>query len=138
MPKTLWKSLFVAALLNSCATTIPDITVCAPVEGIAGVAALCRKTNSDRKWRLSIEEWFDFIYAQDERSDPKNPGKKLPAKGAALAVSSEDYMRNDLAIAQLCVTGKCSYEQENQLKAVTGRVQGLIQDTMPVINEGDK
>lgn len=138
MLKKIWKSLFVAALLHSCAVKVPNIRVCAPVEGVPGVAALCRATNTDQKWRLNIDEWFDFLYAQGERPNPKKPGEKLPAKGPALAVSSEDWQLNETAIGQLCVDGKCNYDQQQLFNKVTGRIEGLIEDTSPQVKEEGK
>lgn len=147
MPKKIWKNLFVAALLSSCAVKVPNIRVAAAVEDIPGIAALQRATNTDEKRRMDIDDWFDFLYAQVERPDRHDPDCSidpngvncswLPAKGPALCVSSEDWQKNETAIAQLCVEGKCSYDQQKTFTEVTGRVQGLISDTMPVIKEGE-
>jgi hypothetical protein len=122
MRKMIWANFFIAALLlSSCATTVPDIRACSGIEGVPGVSALCRYTNSDKKERLTLDEWLEFLYAQPERPDPKNPGKMLPAKGPAIAVSSDDYRRNDTAMAALCAKGKCTYEQKKALE----RMQAL-------------
>ncbi len=36
-------------------------------------------------------------------------------KGPAMCMSSIDYARNETAIAQLCIKGKCTYEQQEAL-----------------------
>lgn len=120
-----WKLLFVAALLSSCTVKIPDNEVCSGTEGFAGVAALCRQTNSEGKRRLNLDQWLDFLYAREERPDPKNPGQKLPAKGPAICISSEDYRKNETAIAQLCVKVNCNYEIKKQIAEISGRVEAL-------------
>ena len=99
------------ALLTSCAVNIPNIRAVAPVEGIPGIAAIAQETNTDKTTRLTIDEWLDFLYAQLERPDPKDPTNTLPEKGPAICMSSEDWAKNETAIAQLCVKGKCTYEQ---------------------------
>lgn len=96
----------------SCSTLIPNIQPCAPTGDIAGVAALCQNTNNDGHRRMNLDQWIDFLYAQPERPDPDHPGKTLPAKGPAIALSSEDWARNETAIAQLCIHGKCTYEEK--------------------------
>lgn len=126
--KRLWKSLFVAALSLSGCTTIPDIEVCTPTDQFPGVAALCRNTNSDHKRRLSPGEFFDFIYAQKERPDPKNPSKKLPEKGPAIFISSEDYRRNDTALGQLCTHAPCSYEVKKSIEKASTQVNTLLNE----------
>lgn len=126
MLKKLCIILFAAALLSSCATVVPDIEAVSPVNGVPGVAALAQHTNSDNHRRLDINELLDFLYAQDERPDPKHPGKRLPKKGPAVCVSSVDWQRNETAIAQLCVKGKCTYEQ----KKVLARMQAFRRKAM--------
>lgn len=116
MQKIVWLALLGAALLHSCATTIPDLEACAGVSEFAGVGALCQRTNTDAKRRLTVPEWLEFLYAAPERPDPKNPGKMLPAKGPAVCMPSDDYRRNETAIAQLCAKGQCSYEQKKALE----------------------
>lgn len=106
---------FAAALsLSSCATTIPNIEAVSPIEipGLPQVAASGQFTNSDDQRLLNHDAWFDFLYAQPERPDPAHPGQTLPAKGPAVCVSSIDWAKNETAIAQLCIHGKCSYEQK--------------------------
>ncbi len=104
-----------AALFHSCATTIPSIEACAPTGDGLEVAALCQDTNDDGHRRMNLNQWFDFIYAQPERPDPDHPGQMLPAKGPAIAVSSEDWAANEAAIAQLCIRGKCTYAQKRSV-----------------------
>ena len=138
--KKLWKSLSVAALLSSCATTIPDVEVASGVQGYAavGVAALARNTNSDNKRRMDVQEWLDFLYAQPKRPDWRDkdclvdPQSKnctwLPEKGPAVCMSSEDYQRNDAAIAQICVNAPCSYELKKNIEEARTRVNLLIKE----------
>lgn len=123
--KSLWLVISAAALCNSCSTVIPNIEAVSPTGGVAGVAALGQNTNNDGHRRLSLDEWFDFLYAQPERPDPKHPGGKLPAKGPAVCVSSPDWGRNETAIAQLCIHGKCTYE-EQQAVARELRFRGRV------------
>ena len=131
-PNLPWKSLFAAVLLLSgCATTVPDIEVCAGVTDIPGIAATCRNTNSDAKRRLTLDEWIDFLYAQPERPDPKNPGKKLPEKGPTIAISSDDYMKNDIALGKLCTKVPCKYEQKKEIAEATDRIKAVIKEATP-------
>lgn len=125
MPSVQWSVLLsVAQLLSGCATVVPNILACSGVEGIPGIAALCRRTNTDEKQRISLETWLEFLYAQEARPDPKNPGKMLPPKGPAVCVSAYDYQRNDTAISQLCAKGKCTFEQKKAYE----RIKGLVDD----------
>lgn len=105
-------SLLASALLSGCATLVPNVEPCSPTGDIAGVAALCQDTNDDAHRRMSLDAWFDFLYAQPERPDPAHPGETLPAKGPAVCLSSDDWRKNETAIAQLCIHGKCTYEQK--------------------------
>ena len=127
-----WKKWFttscVAALLSSCATTIPDIEVCVPTEDFPGIAALCQNTNSDSHRRLTPPQFIDFLYAQPERPDPENPGKKLPEKGPAMFVSSRDYASNEGALAKLCQKAPCSYEQKKDIEEAQARVRKLMKE----------
>jgi hypothetical protein len=116
-----WKVLFVAALLSSCTVRIPDNEVCSGTEGFAGVAALCRQTNSDSKRRLNTDQWLDFLYARED--DPNT--KADESKGPAICISSEDYRKNETAIAQLCVKTNCTYEVKKQIAEISGRVEAL-------------
>jgi hypothetical protein len=106
--------LFAAVLSSSCGTVIPNIEAVSPIEikELPNVAASGQWTNTDQQRLLDHDEWFDFLYAQPERPDPKNPGKSLPAKGPAVCVSSEHWAKNETAIAQLCIHGKCTYDQQ--------------------------
>lgn len=126
--KLLLKISCAAALLSSCATTIPDIEVCVPTDAFPGVAALCQHTNSDRHRRLTPPELVDMIYARPAIPDPRNPGKMLPEKGPAMIVSSEDYAKNDAALAKLCVKAPCSYEVKKEFEDAQMRMKNLIKE----------
>ena len=104
--------------LVSCATVISDIEAVSPISGIPGVAALAQRTNTDVSRRLTMQEWLDFLYA--------DPATK---KGPAICVSSEDWRLNETAIADLCLRGFCTYEQEQMVKRMNGfrsEVQEMI------------
>jgi len=120
-----WLALLGAALLlSACSTTVPDIEACSGVEGFPGVAALCQSSNTDKRRRLTAAQWLDFLYTQAPRPDLKNPGKTLPAKGPAVCVSSDDWRKNETAIAELCAKGHCTYEQKKALE----RMQNFVSD----------
>lgn len=95
---------------------IPNIEAVSPIQGTDGVAAFGQYTNTDVHRNLTVDEFFDFLYAQPERPDPFHPGQVLPAKGPAVCMSSVDWASNETALAQLCIQGKCSYEQKKALE----------------------
>lgn len=100
---------------------MPNVKTASGTLGHPSVAAIATWSNSGVQERLSWDEWYDFLYAQPERPDPKDPDckidpnsskcSKLPEKGPAVCMSSEDYRKNDTAMADLCLKGKCTYEQ---------------------------
>ena len=119
--RLLWLALFAVGLLvSACSTVIPAIEAVSPVSGYPGVAALGQNTNDDGHRRLTTAEWVDFLYARGEIPNPKDPTKKLPAKGPAVCVSSDDWRKNETAIAQFCENGKCTYEQKKALVRMQG------------------
>lgn len=114
-PKKLWLLFSAAAQLTSCSTLIPNIEPCSPTGGVAGVAALCQNTNNDGHRRMDLNHFSDFLFAQPERPDPDHPGQTLPAKGPAVCLSSIHWSENETAIAQLCIRGKCTYEDQQSV-----------------------
>jgi hypothetical protein len=122
MPKKLLLLSFAAALFVSCAVKIPNVKPTVGTLEFPGVGAIETESNTGKQRRLTVAEWIDFLYAQPERPDPKNPGKMLPAKGPAVCVSSIDYQKNDTALAQLCVKAKCTYEVENEINRIRSNI----------------
>src|SRR5689334_11961796 len=94
--------LSLSALLLSCAgVEIPNTRVCV-VAGKLSAGGDCAYTGSATTEQMSFEEFVDFLEAREERPDPKDPAKRLPAKGAALCQSSEDWTRAKTALEQAC------------------------------------
>lgn len=119
--KKLCTILFVAVLFSSCSTTIPNIEVCSPIEGVPNVSAICQNSNTDDSRELGLTDWFEFLYAQQERENK-------PAKGPAVCMSSIDYQKNDAAIAALCQKGRCTYSQKKAIERIRGMVKKMSPD----------
>ena len=118
-----WLSILVGiALLCSCKQKepAPDIQVCAGVFPITlEVAALCSWSNHVEKTRKNLDQWTEFLSAMPERPDPKRPGVILPAKGPAIAMSSEHFEKITALVDKLCYKYKaCSFEQEAMLASL--------------------
>ncbi len=117
---------FVLLSTAGCSTQIPNTRVCG-VAGIFQAGAECVWTLSDDKESLDAEAFVDFLEPQGPRPDPKNPGLTLPARGAALCTSEEDYTKTKTVLEQLCerAGARCTREMRHQMEQVSRRVESL-------------
>jgi hypothetical protein len=108
-----------SALAVSACVTVPNTKVCS-VAGVISAGGICAETLTSRTSDLTMDEFLDFLEAQPERPDPKDPSKKLPAHGAAVCQSSEDWNKQKTALEQACreLGKRCSYEIRRALAAI--------------------
>ncbi len=116
-------NLLVLALLSSC-ITIKDARLCS-VAGVTSAGAICAHTNNDLTEDLTLAELLDMLEAQPERECVPVKGMnvckeiqigdkiKLPARGAALIISSEDWAEKKTEMEITCrkMGNKCKYER---------------------------
>jgi hypothetical protein len=97
--------------------------------------AICAETLTGNTRSMSLDEYIDFLEPQLERQDPKNPGKKLPARAGAMCQSSDDWNAQKTALEQACrKLGKsCTYEARKALQ----KLGVNIEDLPPEQEEGD-
>jgi len=76
---------------------------------------------------MNLDEFIDFLEPQEERPDPKNPGKTLPARGAALCQSASDWnkMKTDLETACKMLGNRCTYEIVEMIETLKSSIDGL-------------
>lgn len=100
--KKLWLSTFV--LVSGCAVTIPDVELCS---SIGSRGAICQNTNSENKRRMSFDQWYDFLEADQD-------------KGPALCLSSTDFTALKTSIQTLCKNAgrRCTYEQKKTIERI--------------------
>lgn len=113
-------------LLASCAT-IPNSIVCTPA-GLVTLGGICGETQTSKTWDLTFEEFIYFLEAQAEHPDPNEPTHTVPAKGAAMCQSSEDYQKQKTALETACrlLGPRCSYEIKKQIKTMQANIDRLL------------
>lgn len=102
----IWTSflgLFVLITLSSCKlpTEVPNTTKCA-VAGTLLAGMNCAETQTDKTKMLNFSEAVEFLEPRPERIDPKDPSKKIPAKGPAVCQSLDDETKEMIAMEQMC------------------------------------
>ncbi len=109
MRKLLWLSSLILAA-SGC-VTVSNTRVCS-VAGQAQYGAICAETLTSKTYDLTFDQLIDMLEAQPERPDPDHPGQVLPAHGAAIIQSSEDWGKNKTALEEACreLGARCSYE----------------------------
>lgn len=67
---------------------------------------------------MTMDQFLDFLESVPERPDPTNPGKTLPAHGAALCMSVEDWniMKTELEEACRQMGSHCSFAIQETLR----------------------
>lgn len=116
--------LSLSLLLVSCAVKVPDVKACATA-GVFSAGADCVTTISGKHEELSFDQWLEFLEPQPEKNLPD--GKKVPERGAAVCVSSDDWTALKTAIMKLCekVGSWCKKEEQEKIEAVSANVEGL-------------
>lgn len=116
--------LFVLTALSftGCVTgsvSIPNGTACS-LAGKWEAGAFCAETITGIKSELTLDEYLDFLTPQDERPDPLDPTKTLPARAGAVCQSTFDWGRQKTALEQACrILGKrCPYELHQTIKTM--------------------
>jgi hypothetical protein len=110
-------------LVATSCVTIKEGTACA-VAGKLSAGGICSHLISDKTGHLSFSEMIDFLEAQPERTCVPVPGMsvcaddqsmgiavKLSARGAALAMSADDWgtMKTELEVACRMLGKRCTY-----------------------------
>jgi hypothetical protein len=105
--------------LNSC-VKIPNLKVCS-VAGTMSAGSICADTLRPNTYDMTLEETIEFLEAQPERPDPTNPNNKLPARGAAIFMSADDWNRMKTALDEACreLGSHCTPEIENAVRFQT-------------------
>ncbi len=98
-----WSSFgFVLLLSSACSTiSIPDSRVCA-VSGVFAAGADCATILSGQVSQMTVSEFLDFLEPLPEHPDPNDPTKMIPARGAAICQSAEDWNLQKTALEQAC------------------------------------
>jgi len=67
-----------------------------------------------------MDQYIEFLEPQEERPDPQDPSKVLPARGGAICTSSEDYFKRKLALEEACrILGKrCKKEIQDAISSM--------------------
>ena len=106
-------------VLASCSITIPNTRVGA-TSGMMTAGADCAWTLSDETSELNLDEWIAFL-------EPQEGSGAVPARGAAICQSAEDWNRQKTALEQACrKLGRwCTMEVKAKVEEVTTRVDTL-------------
>lgn len=85
---------------------INDKTVCAASGDVSSGATCTHLISSDHSF-LTFDEFLDFLSAR-----PESPDHTIPAKGAAMCMSANDWGKMKLELETACrlLGKKCSYE----------------------------
>lgn len=124
---TIWCGLVVSALLSACSQIpVKETKVCG-VAGVLQAGANCALTFSkipEKESQMTFEEFVEFLEPQPERVVN---GKKLPARGAALCQSADDWNAHATALQQACekLKSACTYEMRKQIESVTTNLASL-------------
>lgn len=108
------------ALLNftaSCVSVeIKDTKDCA-VAGDLRAGMICTHTLNDTVERMDLQHSLDWLQPQNQRPDPDNIGQTLPAHGAALCRSANDYLeaKNELEEACRILGKRCTLEMQKTI-----------------------
>lgn len=120
--------------LSSSCVTVQDATTCAVAGRLSG-GGLCAHMLSDSTFLLSFAEMLDFLEAHQERTCVPVPGlnvcaqdqshgapAKLPARGAAIVMSAEDWgeKKTELEIACRELGKRCSYAMQKAIDHLPG------------------
>lgn len=122
----LCSSLLALLTLSACSIQVKDTEVCAAA-GLVSAGASCAHTLSDDHRELSFEQFIDFLEPQPQRPNPSDPKTPLPARGAALCMSPDDWNSLKTSLEEACkkLGGGCSYEMKQKLSDASSRVQSL-------------
>lgn len=111
-----------ALSLSGCVTgnvVLPNSTACS-LAGVWDAGAFCAETITGIQSQMTLDEYLDFLSPQDERPDPMDPTKTLPARAGAVCQSTFDWGRQKTALEQACrILGKrCPYELHQTIKTM--------------------
>lgn len=115
MRKLLYLSSFI--LTASACVTVPNARTYA-VAGKLSHGGIWAETQTPLTGDLTMDEFLDFLEAQDARPDPKDPTKVLPAHGAAVCLTSDDFDKLQTALGQACreLGKRCSKEVQAEIQ----------------------
>ena len=122
--RRLWLCLLPLAL-SSCSVTVPNVMLCTTA-GVMSAGGDCAKSLSDDTATLDLDQWIEFLEPQVEQVLPGDV--KIPARGGALCMSSDDFAKLKTAMEQAChKLGRwCSYEVKTTMEQSAHRI-GVLQ-----------
>lgn len=129
-------SLGLVLLASSCGTlTIQDERACAAAGKVLG-GANCTHTLSDEMEKLTFAEFLEFLQASPEHPDPKDPTKKIPARGAAIAMLPDAWnrMKTDLELACRLMGPSCTFDIKAKIQSASKAIDKLT--TLGTLKKG--
>lgn len=115
----LFSGALLLCLLSGCGITIPNTRVCA-VSGLMTAGADCAWTLSDETEEMNLDQLIEFL-------EPRVATETLPARGAAICQSAEDWNKQKTALEQACKKmGRwCTFEVKAMAESMQARVDAL-------------
>lgn len=117
MQKLLCLSLL-ALGVSSCGIQIKNTEICS-VAGRVQFGGICAETLTTKTRDITYTQLIDMLEAQAEHTGPN--GEKVPAHGAAIIMTSDDFGTIKTELEQACrlLRGKCT----RKLKEALARLQ---------------
>lgn len=102
--------LLLLALVSEGCVTIEERTFCS-TEGDLSVGMICTHLIGTGYNLMDFNHSIDFLQAEPSRPDPDHPGQTLPAHGAAISMSAEDFNGFKTEHEEMCreLGKKCIY-----------------------------
>lgn len=130
MQKKISLASAVSALLflNCCGhVTVTNKEICS-VAGRIQFGGICAETHTETTRDLTYIELMDMLEAQEDRPDPQDATRVLPAHGAAIIMTTADFgsFKTELEVACRLLKSKCSYEVQQAIGAAFYRLEKAI------------
>lgn len=112
------------SLVSGCGITKPDVKMCA-VAGVLSAGADCVHTLSTETNSMTLDETIQFLEAQPDRADPKDPNRIIKGHAAALMIASEDWTKIKNTIEAACLKVGCTKEIASTVASIDGQISSL-------------
>ncbi len=107
-----------ASLLSSCSSIpIPNARICG-VSGVFAAGMDCTKILTGEISQMNVNETLDWLEPSPQHPDPSDPTKIIPARGAAICQSVDDWNAFKTALEQACTAlgDKCDREAKSNFE----------------------